>query len=246
MQQLFLMWFVFLYFYPSVRPFTRPPVHPFENPVRHFLPSVLSSVLPSVRLFVRPSTCLSVRACVRESVRIRPSVYTMHYSCLQAINPSFTMNAVGSTQAILQVPSTIEYNLTIPNNTETFYSLHVEVPANYKLCGIVLMYQGVNIPCMDPLMQVFVDFDLDGFYDRADWNLGKIKNTGQRPYYIDPQANVAQFYIYVVPLLSATAGSVTATMTYTSGGNPIQNTKTVALTIGSSTIANSVTVSRIC
>jgi len=99
--------------------------------------------------------------------------------------------------------------MSIPNYTDTTYTISISAPG-HKVCSIAIGFQGVNIPCLNSASPPV--YTPSSTPQQAVWNLGRIRNGGQRSTALDPSANTIQFIIYVLP--TQTAGAVTVTLQY--------------------------------
>ena len=121
--------------------------------------------------------------------------------------------------------------MTIASNTDTTYTVSVNVPTGYKMCSIALGFVGVNVPCLNSATPPVYDPTAT---NEAVWNLGRIRNAGQRSLLVDPTANTLQFIIYVTPLPAAT-GTASVTVTYEYGSTSATSTSSVVLVASSAT-----------
>jgi hypothetical protein len=127
---------------------------------------------------------------------------------MQVAVPSVRMNSsvLGSTY----IPLMLEYNVSVPNNTDTTYSLSVTTEnPNYRICSISINYVGINMGCFN-----VTSVPVISPVNRAVWNLGRIFNGGQRSLDRDRQANTIQFIIYLTPMNGSVATNVNAVLTY--------------------------------
>jgi hypothetical protein len=136
----------------------------------------------------------------------------------QIVAPQLTINS--TVNASISVPVIMEYNVTVPINTDAAYTVKVDSTTSqrFKVCSININYQGINIPCLNPPSAPV--YAPDG---SASWALGRIRNAGQRSPLLDPQANTVQFIIVVLPLnvpsnAVGTTAIIQTTLTY--GTNP--------------------------
>ena len=128
--------------------------------------------------------------------------------CFQVAVPSVRMNS--SVLASTLVPLKLEYNVSVPNNTDTTYSLSVTTAnPNYRICSIAINYVGINMGCFN-----VTSVPVISPVNQAVWNLGRIFNGGQRSLDRDRQANTIQFIIYLTPLNGSVATTVNAVLTY--------------------------------
>jgi hypothetical protein len=130
-----------------------------------------------------------------------------------------------SIQASTFTPFIIECNMSIPNNTDTTYSLSVTTAnPNYRICSIVIKYFGINMGCFN-----VTSVPVYSTANQAVWNLGRIFNAGLRSLDRDRQANTIQFIISLMPLKGSVATTVNAVLTYGPSLATVTATTSIAL-----------------
>jgi len=90
----------------------------------------------------------------------------------------------------------LELNMSTPWDTDTNYELDVSTSVvaglpQVKICGVVIQYEGVNIPCHEPAELQFIATTGSEPYDKVLWDLRRMRNSAQR--YLTFSVIVANF-----------------------------------------------------
>jgi len=97
--------------------------------------------------------------------------------------PSFTINS--SVDATIKRPVLVEFNVSTPWDTDTYYELAVAGTVvagqpQLKVCSVIVNFEGLNVPCFEPGDQQFIMTTGNEPYDKLVWDLKRIRNAALR------------------------------------------------------------------
>ena len=101
----------------------------------------------------------------------------------QVETPSFTINS--SVDATIKRPVLVEFNVSTPWDTDTYYELAVAGTVvagqpQLKVCSVIVNFEGLNVPCFEPGDQQFIMTTGNEPYDKLVWDLKRIRNAALR------------------------------------------------------------------